>query len=310
MPDDALCFYTVAIVLYVVYMFWSTCSLLDSITYSPLSFLGIIPRVCAFEVEPCIDSWAWSRDWLPMRLHKQQQCPAELLPRITYQCMAPDERKLRGVKRNTIGVWLLFAHIEPLLEDCFSMILFFCRQRPNAPISTALFCVTTYGPVWWKCIYIYIYIVRVFTKIDDPVQAVKPCLSYQKQMQKSSKELKLSYVSNYWMFSLTWHQSPCRAHAWPVFFFFFFLQVTLIESNQKSNYNESLVNTGMALSDVLRLWERGDREMNNKTSVNVFPSALQMSFSGFSYFVSFLKTLWWQIELFPFDQYFGPCSDT
>lgn len=57
----------------------------------------------------------WWKHWLSIRLPKQQRCPAELLPRITYHRKASEEKKLQRVKRNTVGVCLLFAYIEPLM---------------------------------------------------------------------------------------------------------------------------------------------------------------------------------------------------
>lgn len=40
----------------------------------------------------------WWKHWLSIRLSKQQRCPAELLPRITYHRMASEEKRLQRVK--------------------------------------------------------------------------------------------------------------------------------------------------------------------------------------------------------------------
>lgn len=117
-------------------MFWSRCTFMDNIMFSPLLFLERIPyfSVCLWGTAMhWFISWH-TEHWLSISLRKQQQSPAEQLPRITYHCMASDEKKLKRVKRIPVGVYVLFAHIEPLLADCFSMFLLFFWPHPTTPI--------------------------------------------------------------------------------------------------------------------------------------------------------------------------------
>lgn len=103
---------------------------------------------------------SWLKHWLSISLPKQQRCPAELLPRITYRCMASDEKKPKRVKRNTVGICLLFAHIEPLLVDCFSMIVLFfwlTKSHHNLPkmcrcdVNAIIFSTCTF---WWEMLHL------------------------------------------------------------------------------------------------------------------------------------------------------------
>lgn len=119
----SVCFCTVAIVLYIVYMFRSRCTFLDNIMFSPLLFLEVILCLCV----PLRNSHALIHGphpvtkTLAVSLHKQW-CPASLLPNITYHCMASVEKKVKRDKRNTSSVCLFSPQIEPSLEDCFSML--------------------------------------------------------------------------------------------------------------------------------------------------------------------------------------------
>jgi len=133
-------FCAVAIVPYVVYMFESRCAFIDNM-FSPLISGNDSRSPRAFEVQPGFGSRSRSRDWASV-FTKDTGVPPGCSRTTAWHLR---RRKLRRLKRKS-GVCLLFAHIETLSVNCFSMNLFSSStdRAPPHPHVYSPICNTQY----------------------------------------------------------------------------------------------------------------------------------------------------------------------